>query len=1000
MDDIELIVSLAMDSKKYADDLTKSTKATSKWASGLGTVVAAGAAVAMAAIALLAGAIIGVGVAAFNIASQTNVAWNQFAAQTGAATSEMEGFKTTALDIFTSGFGDSIADIGESMAIVKQTTGATGKELESLTTKALIMRTVFGKDVQESIRAVDTAVINFGISGERAFDLVAGTIQKVGDPAGDLLDTVNEYSPVFAAAGFTADEMFGVLQAGLQAGARDFDVVADAVKEFQVRIIDGSDSTNDAMNTLLASTGRVSDEYVTLEAELKNTEAALEENTAALDDAEGAYAASKAVVDELSRSLSEARRELNELSRPNLVGMEDFNDQLFNLDQQSKQAKLSLLDMVEDSPEFEAAQKRLDDINKEMDKVALQRDITFDRQLRDIEKAAKDGENPLKTYDQVMAEIGAKKGEIEGLEGAFAGASAEMERNAAVVAALKGENEGLTTDIDNLKAGLEAIGSPAEQWLQGLADGSLSGRDAMAQVNEMLRNVDQETRDAVGPLLYGTKWEDLKDGIILSMDAGAEAIQDVEGVLASAGEQATSGLGGSFEKLKRRALAAIAPLGDKLLELAVMVMPLVEQGFSFLEGELPSIIETVSGWFDWLVEQINTNVIPFINDTLIPIFQEFGTWLTEEGIPAFLAFVTPIIEQVIPGLKLLGSLIFQYIQFWLPILVMWWGFLADNMNIILPIIAAVGLVILAITSPISIVIGLIVLLATAWANNWGGIQEKTKAVLDFIMPFVKKSMKFIQDTVVKVLNFVKAWWAAHGESVLVIVNALWDFILVFIDTQLKGIWAAIQFVLGLIQAFWDDWGQTIMLLTSLVWDNIVTIVTAAMNTLGFIIDAVAAVIQGDWAAFGAALKGAWNTAWEAIKRILGNAKTALVAVIKNIVRIIRDDYWQPFLDGLKAKWNALWEGLGEAVDKVVERIKTALQPITDLIDGMLTQIQNLLDNLPSLPGADSSSLAAVAGLSGRAGDTTNNFTQVNNFGDSSGFDSTGQFAQTEALLTT
>jgi len=1002
MDQIDLIVKMAMDTKEYADGLAESTKGTTAWAGALGTAVSAGVAVAVAALAFLAGAIIGIGVASFNVANETQEAWNQYAAQTGAANEEMEQFKQTALDIYSSNWGDSITDVGQAMTTVKQITGETGDELESLTTKALIMRDVFGKDINESIRAVDIAVTNFGTNGSHVFDLVAATIQKVGDPADDLLDTVGEYAPIFAAAGYSADEMFGILQAGVAAGARNFDVVADAVKEFQIRIIDGSDQTESAMNTLLASTGRVSDEYVTLESKLKDTSDALEANTEALDSAEGAYAASKAVVDDLSRALGEAKRALSDLSHPNLAGMEAYDNQLFELEQQSKAAKLAMLDMVPDGDAYEAAKQQLDDINKEMDKVALQRDLQFDRQLRDIEKAATEGQEPLTTYDEVMGQIGAKKGEIAELEGAFAGATAEMEGNAAAVAALESENKRLTTNIDDLKAGLEAIGSPAEQWLKGLEDGSMSGKEAMDQVNQMLRESDQATRDAVGPLIYGTKWEDLKDTIILSMGEGVHYAQDVDGALADAGETAHRGLGWAFDQLKKRALTSLQPLGDALYDLAEKIMPFVGEAFNWFDEKLPGIMETAGYWIGYLGDVIAWDVVPYVNNELLPVFMEFADWLVGEGIPAFVEFITPIIDQVVPGLKLLGSIAMDIAGFVLPLLVQWWQFLADHMNIVMPIIAAVGVLILALTSPVSLVIGAIVLLATAWANNWGGIQEKVQAVMDFVMPYIQAGMAFISKVVSDVLGYIQGWWKAHGESVMALVNAAWQFITFVIDKNLSTIWTVIQVVLALAQQFWEDWGETIMTVAALVWDTITVIFSTVFDNLGYLLDAFVALFKGDWKGFGDALGSIWRNTWGAIEDILNNAKTAIITVIVGFISNFIDNYWQPFVDGISEAWDNVWNGLADIVNGVMDTVQTAIQPVSDFIDDIWQKIQGILDTLPGLPsfGGEAAANNFAANVPGGRGDeTNNNFTQINNFS-GSGFDSTGQFAQTKALLTT
>ena len=54
-----------------------------------------------------------------------------------------------------------------------------------------------------------------------------------------MLDKIEEYSPLWGKAGFSAEEMFTILDNGLNAGASDLDTVNDFVKEFINALSDG-----------------------------------------------------------------------------------------------------------------------------------------------------------------------------------------------------------------------------------------------------------------------------------------------------------------------------------------------------------------------------------------------------------------------------------------------------------------------------------------------------------------------------------------------------------------------------------------------------------------------------------------------------------------------------------------------------------------------------------------------------------------------------------------
>ncbi|AGK99655.1 phage tail tape measure protein [Desulfoscipio gibsoniae] len=198
---------------------------------------------------LAAGAVAGIGIAAVgvvaqgvNMASSWDQASRQMAAATGLPMEAMGEFEAQAEIMFGNARG-SVDEIYAAMTQVQQVFHGSAEETGALADKALVLQQVFGFEVSESIKSVDSLVKNFGIDGNTAFDIITKTSQMAGDKAGDLLDTFNEYSPQFAAMGFSAEEFAGILVKGAQEGAFNLDKVGDAVKEFNIRAQDGSKTT-------------------------------------------------------------------------------------------------------------------------------------------------------------------------------------------------------------------------------------------------------------------------------------------------------------------------------------------------------------------------------------------------------------------------------------------------------------------------------------------------------------------------------------------------------------------------------------------------------------------------------------------------------------------------------------------------------------------------------------------------------------------------------------
>ncbi len=143
--------------------------------------------------------------------------------------------------IYNNNYGESFEDIADAMATVKTALGDIGTdELERITQDALVLRDTFDMDVNESIRAVNSMMDQFGITADEAYTLIAQGAQNGLNQNGDLLDTVNEYSVQFKNAGYSAEDMFNMLANGVDAGTWSVDKLGDAVKEFNIRASDGT----------------------------------------------------------------------------------------------------------------------------------------------------------------------------------------------------------------------------------------------------------------------------------------------------------------------------------------------------------------------------------------------------------------------------------------------------------------------------------------------------------------------------------------------------------------------------------------------------------------------------------------------------------------------------------------------------------------------------------------------------------------------------------------
>lgn len=196
----------------------------------LGTVLGA------AGVAMGAGALIG-------STNDIQQAMNGLSAQTGITGKDLDAMGESMKNLYTKGMGEDFGDIANSMATVNQVLGLTGKELESATNSALVLRDTFDMDVSESMRAVNSLMDNFGVSAEQAYSMIIQGAQNGLNQNDDLLDVINEYSVQFSKLGFSSEDMFNSLASGVKNGTWSVDKLGDSIKELSIRAIDGSDTT-------------------------------------------------------------------------------------------------------------------------------------------------------------------------------------------------------------------------------------------------------------------------------------------------------------------------------------------------------------------------------------------------------------------------------------------------------------------------------------------------------------------------------------------------------------------------------------------------------------------------------------------------------------------------------------------------------------------------------------------------------------------------------------
>ncbi|MGW6754531.1 phage tail tape measure protein [Streptomyces sp. NPDC055006] len=185
---------------------------------------------------------------------QANIT-SKLQAQLGASGKDAAKYGKVAGKLFSSGVTDTFEEGADTIRAIVNAglvpPGATNKQLQSIATKMADVSKTFGTDMDMQTQAVSAMFKNkLSPSASDALDVITVGMQKLGPNADDLLETFQEYPVQLRKLGIDSNQALGLFQQGLKGGARDTDIIADAMKEFSIRSIDMSTGSRAAYKSI------------------------------------------------------------------------------------------------------------------------------------------------------------------------------------------------------------------------------------------------------------------------------------------------------------------------------------------------------------------------------------------------------------------------------------------------------------------------------------------------------------------------------------------------------------------------------------------------------------------------------------------------------------------------------------------------------------------------------------------------------------------------------
>ena len=487
---------------------------------------------------------------------------------------------------------------------------------------------------------------------------------------------------------------------------------------------------------------------------------------------------------------------------------------------------------------------------------------------------------------------------------------------------------------DDVSDAFQQIGLDFDEIQSLVASGGADWADYFDDIASGLSEIeDPIQRQQAQVAIFGTMAEDLGVSFTDGLSSAQSAIEDMSGATAALDVRYNT-LGDVVEGFRRRAILALEPIGVVLLDLANRIMPLVDAGFSFFETSIIPAIQTVTDVVSMFIANLEEGMTP------LNAFIE-AIW----GIapPEVLAFLVQLRDEILPQLVIWFT---ENVQ---PIIDMVAGFVSWNdvlvvlagaiVAIVLPALVSLIASIATIALPITAAIAIVALLRNAWENNWGGIQEKTAAVI-----------AFVQNIITTVMTAIQEFWTANGDAILAKANEIWTTIQTVINTAITTISNIVTSIMTAIQAFWAANGDAILAKASEIWTAIWTTITNIITSIQADITNIATAIQAFWTEHGEAILATASQIWDAILEYINGTWETIKALFAAFKAAFEGD-WRGFGENLRAAWESHWNTAVEFLSTIWPMVSGWLQSFKDNVFNWFSSIdwaslgENIVDSL-------------------------------------------------------
>lgn len=490
--------------------------------------------------------------------------------------------------------------------------------------------------------------------------------------------------------------------------------------------------------------------------------------------------------------------------------------------------------------------------------------------------------------------------------------------------------------LDNIKE----LSPETQKLYENFKQGKATSSDMFKAIIGDLQQVqDKSKQTELGKAIFGTKFEDMGNEVVLGLTNVNGALGDVDGSMKNMQKTQQEAFGVRWQKLMRTTMASLEPVGQAIIDIAEVALPPIIKAVELAAKAFSSIPKPI---------QIGIVAILGMVAVLGPLIAMMG--FMTSGVGAFVGsfrFLVPVLSKVpllFTGiLKLgprligmfgmigravafLGSTAFAGLLKVGPKLIGMFGAIGKALAILGR--SAMTLLMNPWTIAILAIAGLVYLIY----KNWDDVVKYTKQAVKWIGDVCSKGWDATVKGAKSAWNGLSKFFSGFWEGTKKVFHASVSFLGKLLEGAWKGITAAIKWHI-------NTWKK----IFEVGWNVIKFLFNAALNAIKSVVKFALEFIKNVISFYIKAYQTIFRVGWNVIKTIFTTVLNFLKSFVRAAFEFIKSAI-STVMNAIKTIISAAWNFIKTVFVTVLNFIKTTVQNAFNFIKNIIITVMNAIKN--------------------------------------------------------